>query len=672
MGQLHAAGAGYLCPLTLYFYQAPSLFLCIVDGMQSTGTGRSGIIEINSQHEMCAVLFAEDGKQVLGGASGGLVRRWQVDDGREVGEPIRTGGEHVHVAALSPDRKSLACGLWSGYGRKGVEVWDAKAHKEILDIKGQTSSVCAVDFSPDSTKLATGTYDYLAFIWSMATGEMLIGPLQHDGYVVTVRFSPTGDRFATASGVENPDLGAKAIRIYNSENGVQLLNIPGRIRAHYSKSLAWSPDGRQLFSASYNEVKCFDSSSGSLLSQWSVPGGTPASISLSYNKKFIVVSAGNSLSFWDTSTHQQIGSDIKHARTIFSFALSPNDHCIATGELGKLTLRSLHGILPSLYLTVNLPFMCIDDAEFKSWTQGDLTRVEQLLTKDIADPSLQALAFAQRSLVRSRLKRWDMAMDDAKMSTLVQRSVIGYIANAVARIGNGDHESAIRVFDLVFTDGLATDNNFLLLIKAIIVFECGKHHDAISRVDDLIDIVDDKSLYITVRAQMSLLLAGMLLNKGDYDRAMELLVRARDAIPFQSGARLVVISLIFGWDFDRLDVAIRLQLQGCIKPFEDRGDAAVYTQNPNEAILQYSSALSLNPSNTGGLLVKRSKARAMIELWEEALKDANDAIEADSQSPWGYERRHAALHGLQRYDEAMDAFTRMLSLIEGSVDQDIR
>lgn len=46
-----------------------------------------------------------------------------------------------------------------------------------------------------------------------------------------------------------------------------------------------------------------------------------------------------------------------------------------------------------------------------------------------------------------------------------QRSVIGYIANAVAFVGKGDHESAIRVFDLVFTDGLATDNNYLLLIK---------------------------------------------------------------------------------------------------------------------------------------------------------------------------------------------------------------
>lgn len=37
--------------------------------------------------------------------------------------------------------------------------------------------------------------------------------------------------------------------------------------------------------------------------------------------------------------------------------------------------------------------------------------------------------------------------------------------------------------------------------QAIILFECGKHDDAISRVDDLIGIVDDRSLYITARVR---------------------------------------------------------------------------------------------------------------------------------------------------------------------------
>lgn len=44
------------------------------------------------------------------------------------------------------------------------------------------------------------------------------------------------------------------------------------------------------------------------------------------------------------------------------------------------------------------------------------------------------------------------------------------------------------------------------------------------------------------------------------------------------------------------------------------------------------------------------------------------AIKVDPLSPWGYEKRHAALHALQRYDEAVNSFSRMLSLMEESPD----
>ena len=44
----------------------------------------------------------------------------------------------------------------------------------------------------------------------------------------------------------------------------------------------------------------------------------------------------------------------------------------------------------------------------------------------------------------------------------------------------------------------------------------------------------------------------------------------------------------------------------------------------------------------------------------------------EPQSPWGYERRHAALHGLRRYGEATVAFSCMLSLIQDSPDPGIR
>lgn len=44
----------------------------------------------------------------------------------------------------------------------------------------------------------------------------------------------------------------------------------------------------------------------------------------------------------------------------------------------------------------------------------------------------------------------------------------------------------------------------------------------------------------------------------------------------------------------------------------------------------------------------------------------------DPACPWGYERKHAALHGAQLFDEAVDAFVSMLSAIENSPDLAIR
>jgi hypothetical protein len=56
---------------------------------------------------------------------------------------------------------------------------------------------------------------------------------------------------------------------------------------------------------------------------------------------------------------------------------------------------------------------------------------------------------------------------------------------------------------------------------------------------------------------------------------------------------------------------------------ESNGDLAVTSKDPKEAIVQYSTALSLNPSNPASLFVKRSNAREMLGLWEDALIDAD-------------------------------------------------
>ena len=47
-------------------------------------------------------------------------------------------------------------------------------------------------------------------------------------------------------------------------------------------------------------------------------------------------------------------------------------------------------------------------------------------------------------------------------------------------------------------------------------------------------------------------------------------------------------------------------------------------------------------------------------------------IKLDPSSPWGYERKHAALHKAGEYDNAIVAFETMLSKMEHSPDPEIR
>ncbi|KAF8431326.1 hypothetical protein L210DRAFT_3487764 [Boletus edulis BED1] len=72
------------------------------------------------------------------------------------------------------------------------------------------------------------------------------------------------------------------------------------------------------------------------------------------------------------------------------------------------------------------------------------------------------------------------------------------------------------------------------------------------------------------------------------------------------------------------------------------------------------------------VLIKRSKVYLADGLWELALNDANKVIELNPSSPWGYERKHAALHKAGDYDNAVNAFETMLSKMSQSTDPCIR
>ena len=285
-----------------------------------------------------AVVFHPDGIHLLGGGDGG-VGRWRLSDGQEVGKQT---GMKLRAISVSRDSKWIVCGTREG----GASVWDAEMHEKVIDVEG-ARTVYAVDVSPDSTRFATGTGldDNKVSIWGTATGKRLVGPLQHDDWVVGTRFSPNGEHIATFC---RP---GGLVRIFDSHNGDDLINI--KTNASFSQPitpLAWSKDGQQIFTTSDDHrIKSFTVSTGSQLAQSSILDND-YSISLAGNGKFIATVASNCISFLDSSTLAKIGTAIADTERMWSIAVSLDSRRVATGRAdGKIVVHDLGKFLPDSY-----------------------------------------------------------------------------------------------------------------------------------------------------------------------------------------------------------------------------------------------------------------------------------------------------------------------------------
>ena len=304
------------------------------------------VIDTGASGQILSVAFHPDGRHLFSGGEDKAVRQWDVATGQEVGEPMEMDS-NVYAIAVSSDHRWIVTGSFCS-----TSVWDAKTHENVIEVEVEAGSI-SIDIHPDSSRFASGRYfEQTVNIWDITTGERLLGPLQHDNRPLGVKFSPGGEYIAAA--------GDQYTRVFDSRSGNQLTSIKiGMPTWCPMTPLAWSSDGQQIFTAScHRKLRAFDAPAGSQLAE-SQPihdHGDVASITLPIgNGKFISTFATSSISFWDTSTFTQIGPAIEDRERIRSIALSADGSSLATGgRNGKITIRSLSGLLPECYGPFNV------------------------------------------------------------------------------------------------------------------------------------------------------------------------------------------------------------------------------------------------------------------------------------------------------------------------------
>jgi WD40 repeat protein len=248
-------------------------------------------------------------------------------------------GGTVHNIAVSQDGQRIVSGTIDGL----VTVWNAENHSKVTEWKAHGRGVRVVDVSPDGTRIATGSRNETLCVWSLSTGQRLLGPFKHDGWVVAVKISPDGRLIATATWIRG------SVRVYSQTGGL-LVEFPVRVNSALNQSLAWASDSTQLFALSRDgNVHCLDASTRKTRSKWAIHSSNDARcIALASNGTFITVSANSSVSFWDTTTHEQIGSVIEHTHDVMFMGISSNYDLVTSGD-HRITLRGLYDILPSRY-----------------------------------------------------------------------------------------------------------------------------------------------------------------------------------------------------------------------------------------------------------------------------------------------------------------------------------
>ncbi|KIJ24910.1 hypothetical protein M422DRAFT_194154, partial [Sphaerobolus stellatus SS14] len=145
----------------------------------------------------------------------------------------------VRSVAFSPDETKII----SGSDDKTVQIWNASTGQSLKQpLEGHQSSVYSVAFSNDGTKIVSGSSDSIVRVWDAFTGQSLGSLEGHDGGVNSIAISPDGTKIASGSD-------DNTVIIWDISTG-QNLGQPFHHRDGVT-SVAFSPDGTKIVSGSY-------------------------------------------------------------------------------------------------------------------------------------------------------------------------------------------------------------------------------------------------------------------------------------------------------------------------------------------------------------------------------------------------------------------------------------
>jgi WD40 repeat protein len=188
-------------------------------------------------------------------------------------------------------------------------------------LTGHTATVRAVEWSPDSTRLASSGPDGVR-VWHANTGRALLFLPGHIAFG-TARWSPDGARLAAA--------GDGVVRVWDATSGRKLHHLP--VPPGVVWTLEWSPDGSHLASAgSDGAVRIWDTASGRQVHSLQWNGGATWVASWSPNGRLLATGGADGVRVWDAETGRTIASLMRRCGRIWAADWAPDGSRLVVAE----------------------------------------------------------------------------------------------------------------------------------------------------------------------------------------------------------------------------------------------------------------------------------------------------------------------------------------------------